>query len=105
MQFFGHEEGRVRKITLANGTLGWAYDYMLKDHLGNVRAVLTEEKKQDVYPAATLEDGAVGTEAAYYDIKSGNIQTMTSIAAFFPAMSSTQIIKPKNFLAPSLCLA
>ncbi|MBX3241944.1 MAG: hypothetical protein KIT80_13230 [Chitinophagaceae bacterium] len=34
---------------------GFAYDYFLRDHLGNIRMVLTEEQKQDIYPAATLE--------------------------------------------------
>ena len=32
------------------------YNYFVKDHLGNVRMVLTEEVKQDVYPVATLEN-------------------------------------------------
>ncbi len=47
---------------------------MLKDHLGNVRMVLTEEQKQDVYPATTLESvtynggTAIATEAQYYSI-------------------------------------
>ncbi len=50
LQFIGHEEGRMRP-----GTTGFNYDYMLKDHLGNVRMVLTEEQQQDYYPAATLE--------------------------------------------------
>ncbi|HMR92301.1 MAG TPA: hypothetical protein PKC69_08300 [Chitinophagaceae bacterium] len=39
-EFTGMEEGRVRFTTLPSGGPGWAYDYMLKDHLGNVRMVL-----------------------------------------------------------------
>jgi len=36
---FGHEEGRIRAQYDAVGTsiTGFVYDYMLKDHLGNVR--------------------------------------------------------------------
>jgi hypothetical protein len=66
LQFIGHEEGRIRYIT-AEGTTAahFEYDYFVKDHLGNVRMVLTEEQKQDVYPAATLEgDIATSTSAA-----------------------------------------
>jgi RHS repeat-associated protein len=47
---------------------GYTYDYMLKDHLGNTRAVLTEEVKQDIYPAATLEPSLVATENSFYTI-------------------------------------
>jgi len=37
-QLAAHEEGRIRKKD--DGT--FAYDYFLKDHLGNVRMVLTD---------------------------------------------------------------
>ncbi len=82
LQFFGQEEGRVRPKRDANGALvDYVYDYFLKDHLGNVRMVLTDEQRQDIYPAATLE-GSAGTagspnalfvEKNYYTINTGNI--------------------------------
>ena len=59
LQFFGHEEGRVRKA--ADGVT-LVYDYFLKDHLGNVRIMLTEESKTDVYPTLDWE-GTAGTQA------------------------------------------
>jgi hypothetical protein len=69
LQFFAHEEGRVR-YKADNNT--YVYDYFLKDHLGNVRMVLTEEQKTDIYPVATLEGTGVGSpisrEKDYYDI-------------------------------------
>jgi len=78
LQFFSHEEGRVRPSSIANNI--WSYDYFIKDHLGNVRMVLTDEQKIDNYPAATLEDNAVTTESNYYTINTGNIQsTPTSV--------------------------
>ncbi len=43
-------------------------NYLLKDHLGNVRVVITEEQQQDVYPAATLEPALVATESGFYAI-------------------------------------
>jgi len=49
--------------------------YMIKDHLGNVRSLITEEQRVDKYPSATLEQQTVGTEAQYYDIVTANIAT------------------------------
>jgi RHS repeat-associated protein len=63
LQFIGHEEGRIR-FRPSDAT--YQYDYMLKDHLGNVRAVLTEEVKTDMYPAATMETATATTEETYY---------------------------------------
>jgi len=58
LQFFPHEEGRIR-YTAATSTFN--YDYFIKDYLGNVRMVLTEEVKQDIYPALDFE-GLVGSQ-------------------------------------------
>ena len=51
----------------------YEFDYFIKDHLGNTRAVLTDEVDQNVYVAATLEDGVVPSEQPYYDINTANI--------------------------------
>jgi RHS repeat-associated protein len=80
LQFVSHEEGRIR-FTPAIGTTAaqFNYDYFIKDHLGNVRMVLTEEQKQDIYPAATLEGdisnstSAAYVENGYYNINAANI--------------------------------
>lgn len=66
LQFFAHEEGRIRKripVTLeeiedeANGNFDFYYfDYFIKDHLGNVRMMLTDEEKQDIYLAGLEEE-------------------------------------------------
>ena len=73
LQFFSHEEGRVRlKETIVENQPAkeYVYDYFLKDHLGNVRMVLTEETQTDVYPVASLENSsAVSLESKYYNIK------------------------------------
>jgi len=59
LQFTGHEEGRIRfKPVEGSVPASFVYDYFIKDHLGNVRMVLTEEQKQDAYPAASMEDVA-----------------------------------------------
>ncbi|PVD50041.1 hypothetical protein DC498_22235 [Terrimonas sp.] len=83
--FIQHEEGRARVFTLPSGTQTWAYDYNIKDHLGNVRMVITDEFKQDIYPAATLEGNintnsypnAVFKEQHYYAIDTTKIADTT----------------------------
>lgn len=66
LQFTGHEEGRIRALynntTSPHTITGFAFDYMLKDHLGNVRMVLTEEEKSDPYPALSFEGAAGSSE-------------------------------------------
>jgi RHS repeat-associated protein len=37
------EEGRIRYATQPNNTLAYEYDWFVKDHLGNIRMVLTEQ--------------------------------------------------------------
>jgi RHS repeat-associated protein len=69
LQFFGQEEGRIRAVNdpaNPNTLTGLEYDYMIKDHLGNVRMVLTEQIKQDEYPAATMETAQAATENTFY---------------------------------------
>ncbi|OQP64630.1 DUF6443 domain-containing protein [Niastella populi] len=64
LQFLGQEEGRIRfDITRA----AFFYDYFIKDHLGNVRMVLTGQKDTAFYPAVTFEGATVANESIYYD--------------------------------------
>lgn len=75
LQFFEQEEGRIRvKPPVTAGQPNeFVYDYFIKDHLGNVRMVLTEEKQQDIYPAATFEsEEAMALENNYYSILNGS---------------------------------
>jgi len=71
LQFLSHEEGRIRPSAASRNS--WIYDYFIKDHLGNVRTVLTDEQKIDVYPAATLEDADTAVENKFYTINTNNI--------------------------------
>ncbi|HMR85491.1 MAG TPA: hypothetical protein PKE30_20240, partial [Niabella sp.] len=59
---------------------------MLKDHLGNVRMLLTEEQESNQYPAASMETAQSATENLYYS----NINT-TRVAkpAGYPADTYT----------------
>jgi hypothetical protein len=97
LQFIAHEEGRIR-LNSSNNTL--QYDYMLKDHLGNVRMVLTEEQKQDFYPAATLEgtysDGntAVGYEKGFYSIDQSKIVNQSDATGITAYQNNNGISNP-----------
>ncbi len=69
LQFFGHEEGRVRLKPVANNQpASYEFDYFIKDNLGNTRMVLTEEQQQDKYPIASLETAKLAIEQNYYTI-------------------------------------
>ncbi|WP_430902476.1 DUF6443 domain-containing protein, partial [Paraflavitalea sp. sgz302552] len=92
LQFFGHEEGRARfKAAVGANPASFQYDYFLKDHVGSVRMVLTEESQQDVYPALTFEGTwtdtttAVAIEKLYYNVDSSkivNASVATGITAY-----------------------
>jgi hypothetical protein len=87
LQHAAHEEGRIRALcgssTHQDSITGFVYDYMLKDHLGNVRMVLTDEQQINYYPAATLEgsfsnnnpqaNSMVNHEKQFYNIPSNRI--------------------------------
>ena len=66
------------------------YDYMLKDHLGNVWMVLKEEQQQKTYPAATFENATVNgsnaraEEINYYDIDQSKIVGNPAGTATYP---------------------
>ncbi|RXK81490.1 RHS repeat-associated core domain-containing protein [Filimonas effusa] len=73
LQFFSHEEGRIRlqRNTAGTATGVYYYDYFVKDHLGNTRMVLTDEHQTDAYPVASLEAATLNNEKLYYEIPDG----------------------------------
>jgi RHS repeat-associated protein len=83
LQFIPHEEGRIRfKPSAGIVPASFQYDYFLKDHLGNVRMVLTEEAQADMYPAATMETTAATVEESFY---SNLPATRVSLPSGYPA--------------------
>ncbi|MBN8863667.1 MAG: hypothetical protein J0H92_09865, partial [Sphingobacteriales bacterium] len=74
LEFINFEEGRIRK----KGTTALVYDYMLKDHLGNVRMLLTTERDTSFYPVASLETASLSTERNYYGgVDTGRVNKST----------------------------
>lgn len=74
LQFIGHEEGRARwafhKYLNGDSAYAWEYDFVEKDHLGNTRVLLSQEKDTAQY-MATMEAAFRTTEdALFYNIDS-----------------------------------
>ncbi len=66
-QFAGFEEGRIRPTFSDQQVFtGLNLDYMLKDHLGNVRMLITDEVLSTAYPAATMEPATIAEESKIY---------------------------------------
>jgi RHS repeat-associated protein len=91
LQFLPQEEGRIR-FNIPDSSL--QYDYFLKDHLGNVRMVLTEQQQTDAYPACTMEliDSALNKK--FY---SNVTNTRSGLPSGYP--TDTSYSNPNNYLA------
>ena len=82
---FAHEEGRVRAIYTEGQPVGYAFDYFEKDHLGNIRVVLTDRTQTSTY-AATMETARAATEVQLFS----NIEeTRAEVPAGYPAAART----------------
>ncbi|SEA59015.1 RHS repeat-associated core domain-containing protein [Chitinophaga terrae (ex Kim and Jung 2007)] len=85
LELVSHEKGRIRTIFQAGKPVGYAYDYFVKDHLGNTRLVLTEQSDFRMY-AATMEPAKAATETALFS----NIdETRAPVPVGYPQDGST----------------
>lgn len=94
-----HEEGRIRpvynNVAAPSVPTGYVIDYVLRDHTGNTRVVLTDEAQMDIYPAATLETATYngGTaqtfESQYYTINAGNVKNTSTLSWLSSATNGT----------------
>jgi RHS repeat-associated protein len=91
LQYLPQEEGRVRFDTSKQAL---HYDYFVKDHLGNVRMVLTEQKDTSFYPVASFETAQLTIERAVYSkIDTGRVSK--SSVTGYPSDTYTD---PNNFI-------
>jgi hypothetical protein len=69
VQFVGHEDGRARwafhKYLDGDSAYGWEYDFVERDHLGNTRVLLSQERDTTQY-VATMEARYRATEDALF---------------------------------------
>ncbi|WP_315821516.1 hypothetical protein [Paraflavitalea speifideaquila] len=85
LQYVLQEEGRIRYAKKKNSVSGatyyaFEYDYFIKDHLGNVRTVLTEGRDTATY-AATMETA----DSAVVNALFSNVYTPVRTVAAKPA--------------------
>ena len=96
LQLIAHEEGRIRPVRDAsNNITGFVYDYFLKDHLGNIRMVLTEQKDTSFYPPASMETAQATTEEALY----ANLPSTRTAISTIPGYSTDNYTNPNNNVA------
>lgn len=71
LSMIGHEEGRSRPTVLVDASadtlIFYEYDYFVKDHLGNVRSVITEEVDSNWFVPNHPPGGALSFNAMGYD--------------------------------------
>jgi len=96
LQFLPMEEGRIRLRTSDN-TYQW--DYFIKDHLGNVRMVLTEETKIDPYETLTFEDANITQQNALWENKNGqsiNVSTVRTSVNFGGTTTNAMLVRQSS---------
>lgn len=74
LQFAGHEEGRARwafhKYVNGDSAYGWEYDFYERDHLGNTRVLLSQEKDTAQYLATMEAAYRPAEDALFYGLDS-----------------------------------
>lgn len=70
LQFVGHEEGRIRAVFKTGEPQAWYYDYFEKDHLGNIRIVLTEQTDFSMYLASMEQESSAKENTLFSNIES-----------------------------------
>jgi RHS repeat-associated protein len=100
LQYVMQEEGRIRWAQKRNSTTGaiyyaFEYDYFIRDHLGNVRTVLTEGRDTSTY-AATMESGDSVVVRALFSNVYDPVNTVLAKPSGFDANSANQKVARLN---------
>ncbi len=85
LQFIAHEEGRVRwawhKYTNGSSAYKFEYDFFERDHLGNTRMVLTQQKDTAQY-LASMEAAYRSTEVQLFGNITNTCYPRTSVSGY-----------------------
>lgn len=96
LQYALHEEGRIRPAVIGQTSpSAYFFDYFLKDHLGNIRSTVTEERKTDAYPLASLETANIATEKNYYSGLDNGIVDKSTVTSY---PTNDTYTSPNNFI-------
>ncbi|MBN9380022.1 MAG: hypothetical protein J0H74_04625 [Chitinophagaceae bacterium] len=82
------ENGRIRYTPIQGpDSAKLDYDYFLKDHLGNVRSVVTEETKTDAYQTLAFEGTTAEINNQYnqWENSSGNYMDIVALRTAWPS--------------------
>ncbi|HVY73739.1 MAG TPA: DUF6443 domain-containing protein [Puia sp.] len=98
LQFVSTEEGRSRwayhKYTNGYSAYGYEYDFFEKDHLGNTRVVLTQQKDTAKY-IATMETAYRSNENLLF----GNIDNTAYPTSSIPDYPADGVTSPNDYVA------
>ncbi|SDG28077.1 DUF6443 domain-containing protein [Chitinophaga filiformis] len=86
LELISHEEGRIRPVYKSGQPIQYAYDYFEKDHLGNVRTVLTDQTDFTMY-TATMETAVAAQEVTLF---SNVEETRAEVPSGYPADQTTE---------------
>ncbi|UPK69540.1 DUF6443 domain-containing protein [Chitinophaga filiformis] len=86
LELISHEEGRIRPVYKPGDSVRYVFDYFEKDHVGNVRTVLTEQSDFSMY-SVTMETASAAKENALFS----NIEeTRTEKPVGYPEDKTTE---------------
>lgn len=109
LEFVGHEEGRIRTIRKIGQPVSFAYDYFLKDHLGNVRMVLTDQTDFSMYQASMEPENAPIETALFNNVDASRVNKPVGYPEDGQTTKNTAVAKlngsdPNRRIGPSLVL-
>jgi RHS repeat-associated protein len=100
LQFIAHEEGRIRWAQhyrlSGDSSYGWEYDYFIKDHLGNVRMLLTEQHDTTLY-LASMEQAYRSSEDSLFSHIDETAYSTALVPGGYPATDATT--SPNDYVA------